>query len=190
MSASKTLASEMAEETFAKVTNSLPVVAKKSIYNISNQYLELMQRIEDNDGEMDEELSEALAINEKELTTKAVNYTYIMKEYEDEASRVDREIERLTKIKNRAVKNREDLKARISEAMQKYGIEKIESGFAKLYFKKTKALVIQDETKVPSGYLKTKETTTIDKAGLKKAVEAGLQFEGIWIQENMNLQIS
>lgn len=163
--------------------------AKRSIYNIQSDYLQLMQQIEDADGELSAELSEALAINEKELTTKAVNYSYIIKEYKEEADKAQREIDRITKLKVRAEKNAEELQNRISEAMQKFGIDKVESNFVKLYFKPSKTLVIGTDAKIPSGYMKSKEVETIDKAGLKKAIEQGAEFEGIWIQEKKNLQI-
>lgn len=168
-------------------TQIMPV--RRSIYAIESDYLQLMQRIEDSEGILDDELSEALAINEKELTTKAVNYTYIIKEYKDEADKAQREIDRITKLKVRAEKNAADLEVRIKEAMLRYGIDKIESKFVKLSLTESKAVVIGNDTKVPPKYLNTKITTSADKVKLKVALMAGEEIEGVWIQTNKNLKI-
>lgn len=183
MGLTKNLAQEMNEQ------ESYPVPAKRSIYNINNSYMELMQRIEDAEGIIDDEMSEALAITEKELQTKAVNYGYVMKQLDGEVELIDKEIERLTKMKKVKANTKDRLKTTIAESMQRFGIQRIENQNLTLSFKPSKTLVIQDEDLVPFEYLKTKEVITIDKAGLKKAVEQGAEYKGIWIQENSHLQI-
>lgn len=169
--------------------NQTPIVRKKSIYNISYDHQVLMQQIEDSEGEITPEIGEQLAINEKELQEKAVSYGYVMKQYDFEIDQINAEIERLGKLASQKTKIKEELKTRIADAMIKFNIQKIDHANLKLSFRKSNALVINQDAHIPVEYIKTKEVETIDKAGLKKAVEEGQEFEGIWIIENQNLQI-
>lgn len=53
------------------------------------------------------------------------------------------------------------------------------------------AIVIEDESKVPEKYWKTKETKSIDKTALKKDFNAGEPFDqSIYVQKDIKLVIS
>jgi len=53
------------------------------------------------------------------------------------------------------------------------------------------AIVIEDESKVPEKYWKTKETKSIDKTALKKDFNAGEPFDqSIYVQKDVKLVIS
>ena len=187
MSASKAMFTEMQEQEVNE--QRMPVLAKRSIYNISNDHLLLMQQIEDAEGEITEEMSASLAINEKELQAKAVSYGYIMRQYDYDIEQINQEVARLNKLSQAKVKVKEELKSRISDAMKAYNIEKIDHANLKLSFRKSKVLVIDDNAHIPVEYIKTKEVETVDKAGIKKAIEEGTEYSSIWIHENQNLQI-
>lgn len=163
--------------------------AKRSIYNISNDHLQLMQEIENLEGEITPEIAEALQINQAELQTKAVSYGYVMRQYDFEIDQINQEVARLNKLAQAKAKVKDELKTRISDAMKAYNIEKIDHANLKLSFRKSKVLVIDENAHIPVEYIKTKEVETVDKAGLKKAIDEGAEFTGIWIHENSSLQI-
>lgn len=56
-------------------------------------------------------------------------------------------------------------------------------------FRKSEQVIVSDESKVPFEFIKTKTETSIDKAGLKKAIKDGKTFEGIAIESKNNIQI-
>jgi len=167
----------------------LPVPRKKSIYSISYDHQLLMQEIEDNEGEITPEIGDKLAINEKELQEKAVSYGYVMKQYDFEVAQIKSEIERLTALSKSKEAIKEQLKTRISDAMQKYNIQKIDHANLKLSFLKSDQIIIDEGAKIPKQFIKVKIVTTTDQAGLKKAIKEGEKFEGVRVMDKFNLQI-
>lgn len=170
--------------------NQLTVPAKRSIYHISADHYELMRQIENLEGEITDEIALALTINKDELEAKGASYAYAMKQFDNEIKLIDEERERLAGLKSSKLKTREKLETTLKNSMIEYGITKIESKFIKVNTFHSKQLVIADDATIPASYIKTKEVETVDKAGLKKAVEQGEEFTGIWIQQNTNLKIS
>ena len=63
-----------------------------------------------------------------------------------------------------------------------------ESARVKVSFRKSESLEISEDANIPDEYLKFK-APDVDKEGLKKAVKAGLQFDGVSIVESQNIQI-
>lgn len=66
----------------------------KSLYHIKTEYQQLLNTLEELQGELSPELEEALSINESELQEKALNYVRILSELEAEISYGQAEIER------------------------------------------------------------------------------------------------
>lgn len=167
----------------------LPVPRKKSIYNISYEHQLLMQEIEDNYGEITPEIGEQLAITEKELQEKAVSYGYVMKQYDFEIDQINKEVERLQKLAKSKEKIQSELKERISDAMIRFGIQKIDHANLKLSFRKSEQLVIDDDAKIPKKFIKKVTTEKTDNAAIKKAVQEGEKITGIRVITKQNLQI-
>ena len=76
-----------------------PVKKKQSLYNISNNYNQLMYDIEENEGEVTDEQSELLKINEAELQQKSIAYLEVIKTKEALNKVIDDEIKRLGAMK-------------------------------------------------------------------------------------------
>lgn len=79
----------------------------------------------------------------------------------------------------------------ISEAMQRTGIQKIESsdGLFKASFRKSTAVSVFDESQIPAEFMREKISYTPDKTAIKKAIESGQEVAGAKIEERQNLQI-
>lgn len=163
--------------------------AKKSIYNIQEDYLRLMDEIEQAEGELTPELEQRLTINQVELETKSVSYGYVIRQFDAEVDQINKEIERLSKLASVKTKAQQDLKERIKDAMLRYGITKIQQNNLTLSFRKSEALFIDQGAHIPVQFISTKETEVVDKKGIKEAIKSGQEFTGIFIQENQNLQI-
>lgn len=174
-------------QTEEKNTEIQPI--KRSIYNIKNDYLVLMAEIEANEGELTPENEIALTINREQLEEKAVNYGYVMRQYDFEISQIEAEIERLSKMATAKTKIKENLKTRISDAMLSFKVTKIEMNNLSLSFRKSEELIVAEGTKIPKAFIKKKIVETVDKKGMKEAIKAGLKIKGAFISENQNLQI-
>ncbi|HYE53701.1 MAG TPA: siphovirus Gp157 family protein [Chitinophagaceae bacterium] len=161
----------------------------KTLYNIRQDHLTLLALIEENEGELTPDIEQQLVLTEEEFQDKAVSYAYVIKAFENTGDVIDAEIKRLSALKEKAVKRRELFKQTLSDAMQQFGIEKIEHPFVKLSFRKSEVVDIVDETKIPEDYMEYKIVGTISKTKIKEAIKEGVNVPGASIKEKKNLQI-
>ena len=96
------------------------------------------------------------------------------------------EIERIKKLKASEEKAIEEIKKRISEAMQLTKHDKLETTLFKVGFRKSKAVVV-DEVKLPKEYMKAKWIP--DKETIKELLKNGATIQGAHIEERRNLNI-
>lgn len=158
-----------------------------NLYNIQQQYLSLADQL--GEGELTPELEQALMINETELKEKAVNYGFVIRGYEYNNTCIDNEIKRLKELKERNAKVIDRLENSISEAMQMYGIEKVESPTLKLSFRKSESVEVINEAQLPDELMTIKTTKAPNKTAIKEAIKSGEVVEGAVLVTNFNLQI-
>jgi len=162
---------------------------KQSIFQISTELNEIINQIIENGGEVTPEIEGALMIKEEELSTKSVKYGYVVKALEYDVNIIDDEIKRLSQIKKVRQNAIERLKNVLSITMQSFNIPEIDTPTMKINFRKSSSLEITDEDLIPKKFITVKQSTTIRKADIKKAIKEGEQIEGARIVENQNLQI-
>ena len=158
-----------------------------NLFNIKQEYINLVNTIIDNNGELSPELSQALAINETELKEKAINYGYVIRSFEYENDIIDAEIKRLKALKEQKEKAIQKLKDAVSDAMNLYGIEKVESPALKLSFRKSESVEISEN--LDKRFMIEKVTLQPDKVAIKEAIKKGEQVDGAVLVINQNLQI-
>lgn len=158
-----------------------------NLFNIKQEYINLVNTIIDNNGELSPELSQALAINETELKEKAINYGYVIRSFEYENDIIDAEIKRLKALKEQKEKAIQKLKDSVSDAMNLYGIEKVESPALKLSFRKSESIEISEN--LDKRFMIEKVTLQPDKVAIKEAIKKGEQVDGAVLVINQNLQI-
>ena len=71
----------------------------QNIFEISSEYLEILNRIEENDGELTEEDLEALKVTRETLDNKFQNYAYIILSKKADSKTIDEEVKRLGALK-------------------------------------------------------------------------------------------
>lgn len=114
------------------------------MYDIRIEHLNLMQMIEDAEGEMTPEVEQALVLTQDQFNEKALSYGLVVKHFEDEESVIAREMERLSEKLSQAKKRKELFKQKLSDAMQQFGVEKIETPTLKLSFRKSQSTEVDD----------------------------------------------
>jgi FtsZ-binding cell division protein ZapB len=67
--------------------------------------------------------------------------------------------------------------------------DQFKTSYGTFFWKKTTVCNIIDKELIPDDYIKTKTTTTVDKAGIKKRIEAGEEIPGAEVVNNFNFQI-
>ena len=158
-----------------------------NLFNITQNYLTLANQL--SEGELTPQIEIELQLNETQIKEKLVNYGYVIKNFEYEVNAVNEEIKRLTELKKRNEKAIERMETAISNAMQLYGIEKVDSSFLKLSFRKSESVEIVNDAQLSPQYTTTKTTITPNKVAIKEALKRGEVVEGAILVTNQNLQI-
>ena len=160
-----------------------------NIYKIQNEFQLIIAEVINNEGEITPELETALTINKEQLQSKAIDYSYVIKQLDSDCEQIDAELKRLQQLKKVRTNLAERLKDTISNAMNLYEVEKIETPLIKLSFRNSESVEITNESQLDACFIVTKTVTTPDKKAIKDAIKSGVFVEGATISYNRNLQI-
>jgi len=160
-----------------------------NIFLIQNEYQLLINQIIELDGEITPEIETALQINKEQLQSKAVDYSYVIKQLDSDCEQIDAELKRLQQLKKVRTNLAERLKDTISNAMNLYEVEKIETPLIKLSFRNSESVEITNESQLDACFIVTKTVTSPDKKAIKDAIKSGVLVTGATISYNKNLQI-
>ena len=156
------------------------------LYEISECYNQLMKAAESGDITIDD-IKDTLDAIHEDFNTKINNICKLMRNLEADEKAFKEEATRLSDCAKRAKEKREHLKEYIDETLKAMGLKNVETDLFKLSYRKSKAVNITSFEALPDDFVKI--TTTIDKAGIKKALADGEEVAGAELVENMNLQI-
>jgi hypothetical protein len=160
-----------------------------NLFNISKEYFDIINELEELEGELTPDLEERLSITEDQLEGKCIDYGWAIKFVSAEVDTITNEIKRLQERKKAKEKTVERLKTNVTGAMRIFEKHKIDSPLISLSLRKSEAVEIQDENVIPKEYVVEKVTYSPDKTAIKKAIKSGIEVEGAVIVENQNLQI-
>ncbi len=160
----------------------------RNLYELTNNFMELQQLIED--GEFDAEtLADTLEALEGEIEVKAENYGLIMVNLQTLIDGCDREAKRLLDRKKSIQNGIEGLKNNLSNSMLAMDKTKFKTEHFNFSFRKSESVIVDDQSLIPDDYIKVKTTETADKTALKKAIKNGCEITGAHIVSKQNLQI-
>jgi hypothetical protein len=161
----------------------------KSLYSITEEHLNLLALIDENEGEITPEIEAMMQINEHDLQVKSQSYAHLIHRLEDEEEAAGKYLERINKYISQRKRLRENIRARLSEALLLYGVEKIETPEVKISFRKSEIVDIQHEDLIPAEYIETKVTQSPSKTKIKEAIKEGLSVPGAALIVKQNIQI-
>lgn len=133
-----------------------------------------------------EELNEEFT---KALTTKSEGIIKVIREQETTLEALDKEIERLTALKNRMKKENDGFKDYIKYNMLQMGVKKIETPLGNISTRQTTATEILDTSLIPQEFMKEKVSYSISKTDIKKALQEGKEVAGARLVINTSLII-
>ena len=160
---------------------------KNTLYDIKQEYLELIQEVEEMEGELTPETEYKLNINQSELQNKAVAYHSYILSKDSFNMQIDSEIKRLQALKKKNNNVIENLKSRLIGAIQTFG--EFTVGTNTFGLRKSERVEIEDVNLLPKEYKTIKVTEQADKISIKKALKEGKQIENAYIVEQYNLKI-
>lgn len=116
---------------------------------------------------------------------KVENVCLWIKNLKAEAEALKAEKDAFAQRQKAAENKMESLKRYISGYLEG---AKFETARVKVSFRKSESLEISEDANIPEEFLKYKEPE-VDKVGLKKALKDGMQFDGVSLVQNQNIQI-
>ena len=164
-----------------------------SLYSLTdecrNLYDALMASADEETGEVDISLVNALAERQEAWEDKAVAVACVYRSLDEDAARVGREIERLTAMKKRLERERDRVKEGLANACNALGVEKVKGMYADISFRASEQTVIDNADAVPEEYMTVKTTYTPNKTAIKEAIKAGKEVPGAHLEQKKNIQI-
>jgi len=160
---------------------------KNTLYDIKQEYLELVNEIEELDGELTPELEYKLKINQSELTNKAIAYHSVILSKEAFNTTVDNEIKRLQALKKQNNNVIDRLKNSLVSAIELYGDFTI--GTNTFSLRKSERVEVEDVNLLPKEFKTVKVTEQANKVEIKKALKLGQEIKNVYLREIFNLKI-
>lgn len=164
-----------------------------SLYSLTDEcrslYDALMASVDEETGEVDISLVNALAERQEAWEDKAVAVACVYRSLDEDAARVGREIERLTAMKKRLERERDRVKEGLSAAFTALGVEKVKGMYADISFRASEQTIIDNADAVPEEYMTVKTTYTPNKTAIREAIKAGEEVPGAHLERKKNIQI-
>ena len=156
----------------------------KTLLNIRQEYTNILQEIEQNEGELTPEIEQALAINSQELSEKSLAYVEFIGNLTTQNNRIDEEIKRLQQLKRKNTQLLEFLQKGLVQAVNEFGA--IRTGTFSIGVRQSDECIIEDSDKIPEKFKTVKMEVQVDKLAVKKAIKSGEQVPGAHIQGNQH----
>lgn len=162
-----------------------------TIYEITSDYLQLMQMMEDPDLDP-KTLADTMEGIEGELEDKADNYARVMKNMEADLNGIKAEIDRLSTRKKTIENNIKRMKEALQFSMETTGKTKFKTELFSFGIRKNAPAVVMDEPyieNVPERFLKYSDPT-INRTAIKEAIQNGEDLEGLaHLEQSSSLSI-
>lgn len=191
------------EVTVVTVAKQNPV-QRTTLFGIEQQYIDLMLQIEEADGELTDELAEALKLNEEQLMRKGVNYHYIINLIDSEVDAIAREIKRLQELKKAKERRSDQLKEQLMRGLLLFGhnvgtedkpLWKLElkhnDTIVQLSTRRSESVTIESEDDIPAEFWRRPPVPEleVDKTKISKALKEGIEVPGASLTSKFSLVI-
>lgn len=149
--------------------------------------------MEENGGEVTDEILEDLAIRRDNFTHKAEAYTKFILKLESEADAAAAEIKRIQALKKAKENTVSRLREHLLAALMVFteedakGIRRFETPLAKLSTRKSQSVEILDEDQIPAEFWVIKKE--VSKSTISQAIKDGATISGAQLKDNVSLSI-
>jgi len=164
-----------------------------SLWQLTQDELSFIALMEENGGELTDEIAEELAIRRDNFSHKAEAYAKFILKLESEADQAAAEIKRIQALKkakeNTVARLRESLLAALMVFTEEdaKGIRRYETPLAKLSTRKSQAVEVLDEQLIPADFWVIKKE--VSKSTISQAIKDGSEVPGAQMKDNISLSI-
>lgn len=156
-----------------------------NLYDINKELEALETLIEEQGGEVSEELEAHLEKIEGERSEKIFNLVCWIKNMEAEQTMLEAEEKKLKERRKRIERKH----ARIEQYLLTVMHDKERAGHFMISKRKSEAVQIEDEKQLPVQYMRHKEVVEPNKALIKQAIKEGAEVPGAKLVTNTSLQV-
>ena len=150
-----------------------------SLYKISEDFRNLMIKIDECEGEIDEQKEVLLVQLACAIENKVDCCVEWLRKLEAEADEASQRVKELKQIEEQKEKAIESYKLYLSRCMKMISKDKLKGSLHSMTLRKpSKKVEIIDENKIPMQFVEVKEVISISKTAIKKALDAGEIVEG------------
>lgn len=162
-----------------------------NLYQIDKQYVEIINELYENGGELTPEIEERMAENAMSFEEKGENYMKAIRNLEADSKRFDEEKKFYDDKAKRAAKTADTLKKILVIAMQNRDLKKKDFGSMSASLRRSESVNINDNffTDINAKYIREKVTKEPDKVAIKEAIKNGVEIIGASLDEKYSLQI-
>ena len=164
-----------------------------SLWQLTQEELSFISLMEENGGEVTDEVMEDLAIRRDNFSHKAEAYAKFILKLESESDQAAAEIKRIQAIKKAKDKTVERLRENLLAALMLFGqedskgVKRFETPLAKLSTRKSVSVEILDEAIIPNEFWVVKKE--VSKSTISQAIKDGSEVPGAQMRENLSLSI-
>jgi hypothetical protein len=164
-----------------------------ALWQLTQDELSFIALMEENGGELTDEIAEELAIRRDNFQHKAQAYAKFILKLESEAEQAAAEIKRIQALKkakeNTVARLRESLLAALMVFTEEdaKGIRRYETPLAKLSTRKSQAVEVLDEQLIPADFWVIKKE--VSKSTISQAIKDGAEVPGAQMKDNISLSI-
>lgn len=149
-----------------------------SLFELTGDYLALVDLAAETGAEEDQAFLDTLEGLTGEIEQKADSYCYVMSSIDSQIAAVEKEIDRLDKIKAALTNHKDAVKRSIFNAMKAMDMPEIKTDLHKLKIQKNGGklplILDKDESDIPDKYLSTK--TYVDKEKIRADLDSGIEL--------------
>jgi len=161
-----------------------------TLFNLGENYLQLVGKIEENEGILTPELEEQLDSMFDSIIAKQDGYLILQKKFDKKIEEAKEYIGMLQGVVKTHEYHQKRLKDRMLNFMQKTGITDLEGLMGRVKLMKSKKVPDWVTVEhVPEKYKKTDIVVSLKKSELKKALEEGTKIGDIELEENEYVRI-
>ena len=159
----------------------------RSLYSITEEMQSWIDKVEDNDGVVTDELLLELDGIEGSFEDKAEAYAAVIKTYEAEEAVLTAEIQRLTARRTSRQNNVKRLRGNLVQAMQLFGLSKHKSPRWTISLRSSVSAQVVDAAQLPEEYWRIERKPAI--SDISAALKAGQEVKGATLAESHSVQI-
>lgn len=158
-----------------------------TLYQIKQEFLDTLNHLEATEGELTDDIQEALEIHETELREKSLSYRAVITQKEEFILTIDAEIKRLQTMKKREQNKISWLKQSLVNAITLFG--DIKTDFCTFTQSQSKRLSVVDIEKIPAKYKTIEQSVKVDKNAIKQGLKQGEDIKGVELEVFTNLKV-